>query len=76
MKRTITGAALALAALTGAAAPGHAASNNTIGDVAQAPAGWSLTASAVCSPQVAAVPVVGEVVADHSSTCAAARPAG
>ncbi|GAA1159324.1 hypothetical protein F4556_001700 [Kitasatospora gansuensis] len=74
MNRMITGAVLALAALTAATGPGHAASNNTIGDVAQAPGGWSLTTSAVCSPEVAAVPLVGDVVADHSTTCAEARP--
>ncbi|WP_057230051.1 MULTISPECIES: hypothetical protein [unclassified Kitasatospora] len=76
MNRMLTGAALALAALTCAATPGQAASNNTVGDIAQAPGGWSLTASAVCSPEVAALPVVGEVVADHSTTCAEAQPTG
>ena len=53
--------------------PGHAAGNNTIGDIAHAPAGWSLTTSAVCSSEVAAVPLVGDMVADHSTTCAEAQ---
>ncbi|WP_407987862.1 hypothetical protein [Kitasatospora sp. CMC57] len=73
MNRMISGTLLALTALTGAATPGHAAGNNTIGDIAHAPAGWSLTTSAVCSSEVAAVPLVGDVVADHSATCAEAQ---
>ncbi|MER5865241.1 hypothetical protein [Kitasatospora sp. NPDC002040] len=58
MKRMITGAALALTALALTGTPADAASNNTIGDVVSAPAGWHLAPTALCTEELAPLPAL------------------
>ncbi|MFJ3631811.1 hypothetical protein [Streptomyces sp. NPDC090112] len=68
MKKIISAAALAVAAVS-LAAPAHADADSNFGGGVNAANNWNFTAAAVCLQEVAVVPVLGDYVSDHANNC-------
>ncbi|MFJ3855002.1 hypothetical protein ACIPRL_02160 [Streptomyces sp. NPDC090085] len=68
MKKIISAAALAVAAVS-LAAPAHADADSNFGGGVNAANNWNFTAAAVCLQEVAVVPVLGDYVSDHTNNC-------
>lgn len=68
MKKIIMLATLPLA-IVGMAAPAHADNDSNFGSGVNAANNWNFTESVACLQEVAAVPVIGDWVGDHTNNC-------
>ncbi|MFF8610537.1 hypothetical protein ACF06X_32005 [Streptomyces sp. NPDC015346] len=68
MKKIIMLAALPLA-IVSMAAPAHADTDSDFGGGVNAANNWNFTSAAVCSQEVAVVPVLGDWIGDRADNC-------
>ena len=69
MRKTMSAAAIALAAMAFTGGAAQADNDSNFGGGVNAANNWNFTAAAVCLQEVAVVPVLGDWVGDHVNNC-------